>query len=478
VGDGGYLARQGVRGFAVGDGRAPGVMNTGLINNPAAPTNTIAQNAAIVQGYIAAVKKATGAQMVDLMAHSMGGLISRYYIDRLMPGRDVAQLIMLGSPHSGTDCANLPASLGFYLPATLEIRPGYVLGVFNQQITRRHGVQFYELAGVPILDAVKSPCTGVPTDIAVSLESAQAVPLHLEQLPVLHTDLNASEQVFTDYVFPLLQKTPGQFVEEPDPVISMAGVLAQQFSRVQTGHVAHGASQTLTVPIDAGVSVASFALFDASRSLTVTVTGASGKVIALDPAKNGLVVVQDPTSLIYLGYGFQNPKPGLWQVNLQTTAQTPPGGADFALTARFVGGARLQSTVAPLLPRANEIVNLSAGLELDGQALPLTAAEALIRQPDGQVVTLDLPVKGTQAQAAWRPSALGVYGVEVRVSGAAPDGAVVERASFVAVEVRPETNATRVWLIVAVLALVVLAALAGLVLLVLGLLVRRRRASG
>jgi pimeloyl-ACP methyl ester carboxylesterase len=471
LGETGYLARQGVRGFAVGDGRAPGVLNTGQISDPAAPTNTIAQNAALVQSYIAAVKRATGAQMVDLMAHSMGGLISRFYIDRLMPERDVAQLIMLGSPNSGTDCANLPASLGFYLPASLEIRPSYVLGVFNQQITHRHGVQFYELAGVPILDAVKSPCTGVPTDIAVSLDSAQAVPLNLQQMPVLHTDLNNSELVFTDYVWPLLQKAPDQFVADADPVISMAGVLAQQFSRVSTGHLAAGASQTLTLPIDAGVSVASFALFDASRSLTVTVRGASGNVIVLDPVKNGLTVVQDPAALIYLGYGFNNPKPGLWRVTLQTTARTPPGGADYALTARFVGGARLQAAAAPLLPRAGETVHLTAGLDLDGQALPLTAAEALIRQPDGRVETLTLSLAGAQAQADWRPSALGLYGVDVRVSGTDPAGATVERTSFVAVEARPGTDATRVWMLVGGLCLVGLALVAGLVLA--GVLARR-----
>lgn len=53
----------------------------------------------------------------------MGGLIARYYIDRVMTSRDIAQLLMLGSPMAGTDCADLPASLGLYLPASLEIRP-------------------------------------------------------------------------------------------------------------------------------------------------------------------------------------------------------------------------------------------------------------------------------------------------------------------------------------------------------------------
>ena len=119
---GGFLASLGLQGFAVGDGQVPGVLNTGVITNPPGRTNTLAQNAEILGQYISGVKEKTGAEMVDLLVHSMGGMISRYYIDRVMQDRDVAQLIMLGSPMGGSDCSVLPAALGFYLPASIEIR--------------------------------------------------------------------------------------------------------------------------------------------------------------------------------------------------------------------------------------------------------------------------------------------------------------------------------------------------------------------
>src|SRR5262249_61788557 len=95
-----------------------------------------------------------------------GGIVSRYYVDRLMGDRDVAQLIMLGAPHGGTSCANLPASLRFYLPATLELRPAYLAEVFNRQITRRHGVPFHLLAGNPIIESFKPPPTAPPHHLA------------------------------------------------------------------------------------------------------------------------------------------------------------------------------------------------------------------------------------------------------------------------------------------------------------------------
>lgn len=80
LGDKGFLASIGVRGFAVGDGQVPGKLNLGDLTNPIAQTGTIQSNAQILRDYIAAVKKLTGAQMVDLIAHSMGNLVSRYYM--------------------------------------------------------------------------------------------------------------------------------------------------------------------------------------------------------------------------------------------------------------------------------------------------------------------------------------------------------------------------------------------------------------
>lgn len=62
---------------------------------------------------IAGVRARTGAAKVDLVAHSMGGLVSRYYIKSLGGAATVDSLIMMGTPNYGTSLANVASFLTF-----------------------------------------------------------------------------------------------------------------------------------------------------------------------------------------------------------------------------------------------------------------------------------------------------------------------------------------------------------------------------
>jgi pimeloyl-ACP methyl ester carboxylesterase len=48
----------------------------------------------------------TGFERIHLIGHSMGGLVARYYVQRLGGDRRVHTLVTLGSPHSGTRAAS------------------------------------------------------------------------------------------------------------------------------------------------------------------------------------------------------------------------------------------------------------------------------------------------------------------------------------------------------------------------------------
>lgn len=59
---------------------------------------------------------------VDLICHSAGGLVARYYLKYLKGDKHVGQLITLGTPHGGTYFAYL---LAFpFLSVTRQTRPG------------------------------------------------------------------------------------------------------------------------------------------------------------------------------------------------------------------------------------------------------------------------------------------------------------------------------------------------------------------
>ncbi|MEO3779001.1 alpha/beta fold hydrolase [Micromonospora sp. B11E3] len=72
----------------------------------------ITASARAFAGYVDQVRAATGAARVDVVGHSEGGLVSRYYIKYLGGATKVGRYISLGSPQYGTYVANIAAFLG------------------------------------------------------------------------------------------------------------------------------------------------------------------------------------------------------------------------------------------------------------------------------------------------------------------------------------------------------------------------------
>ncbi|RKT57654.1 esterase/lipase family protein [Saccharothrix australiensis] len=82
-------------------------------------TGDVRRSAALLGEHVERICEQTGSDRVHVVGHSLGGLIARYYVQRLRGDARVRTLITLGTPHGGTLAAYLfPTSL------TRQLRPG------------------------------------------------------------------------------------------------------------------------------------------------------------------------------------------------------------------------------------------------------------------------------------------------------------------------------------------------------------------
>ncbi|HJQ35411.1 MAG TPA: hypothetical protein VJ866_24880 [Pyrinomonadaceae bacterium] len=198
--------------FPVGEHPDKGLMNTGGEFLSSSPTNGIFENSQEVGKYVRYAQEDRNAWHVDLVAHSMGGLISRHYIHAFMPpspdGRpQVAHLVMLGTPNEGSPCADVMnftfEMLGKNVEAVRQLKPS-VVAEFNRVTTNRKGVRFSVLAGDPLPVMCK---TVTPNDGVVPVESAFWKIRDRARSSNVHTELTGTAD-FSSFVKPRLAVGP------------------------------------------------------------------------------------------------------------------------------------------------------------------------------------------------------------------------------------------------------------------------------
>lgn len=109
-----------------------------------------------------------GGRKFDLVGFSMGGLVSRYYVQRLGGLERVDHLVTLASPHNGTVLAHLVPNRG-----CREMRPGSkFLRDLERDASRLDGVKFtslytpYDLVIVPARSSVMPQARNIPLRVA------------------------------------------------------------------------------------------------------------------------------------------------------------------------------------------------------------------------------------------------------------------------------------------------------------------------
>ncbi|MET4926845.1 alpha/beta fold hydrolase [Streptomyces sp. PSRA5] len=83
-------------------------------------TSDIRLAAEVLGRHIEEVCARTGHREVDIVGHSLGGLIARYYVQRLDGDVRVRTLVTMGTPHAGTGAIPLASAH----PVVRQMRPG------------------------------------------------------------------------------------------------------------------------------------------------------------------------------------------------------------------------------------------------------------------------------------------------------------------------------------------------------------------
>ncbi|MGV0098687.1 esterase/lipase family protein [Streptomyces californicus] len=120
--------------------------------------------AALLGRQVEAVRARTGHDRVDIVGHSLGGLIARYYVQRLGGDRRVRTLVTLGTPHGGT-----------------AVAPGAGLHPIVRQMR----------GGSPVIEELRLPAPGCRTRFVSFWAELDQVMVPVKTACVDHPDLDA-----------------------------------------------------------------------------------------------------------------------------------------------------------------------------------------------------------------------------------------------------------------------------------------------
>jgi triacylglycerol lipase len=107
----------------------------------------IRESAARIAAKVESIAAHTDLHHVDIVGHSMGGLVGLYYLKRMGGRHRVRHLVMLGTPTSGTWSALLGLALAPLSPASLQLLPESAFLRELEEGPLPLGVEVYSLAG-------------------------------------------------------------------------------------------------------------------------------------------------------------------------------------------------------------------------------------------------------------------------------------------------------------------------------------------
>lgn len=458
--------------FAVGD------LDTGGDDQwwlPGWTTDTIDGNAQELRDGLTTFASGLKAERVDVIAHSMGGLITRRYLSTYLTSNapKVGRLIMIATPNGGSHTAEalvlgsgivspLISLIGWRYPATLQLMPSY-LWWFNRTNQERHGATFYGIAGHyscvyglfsnPLEDGLLVK----PNDGVVRIESVGSIPLDglwaypnrgFGNCDASHSNLRdpgkvGGQAVFNNGVSRIVRGLGPTLPPVDDLRLADTAFRDVQYTRVVSGTVTPGGRLELPVPVEPGPR-AVFVVVGPPDQIRVSLIDPAGRTIGPETTDPAVTYGAAPPNLLPLTiYTVEQAAVGTWRVVVEPLAVVPPAGVGVA--ALGVAGDALR--LEPLAPERAQLRRpMAIRASLTAGSAPAAGGQiaATLILPGGQTRPIALRDDGASGDGAagdgtygyrFTPELEGVYAASLSAS-ATVGGATLERSAMWAAAVQ------------------------------------------
>ena len=296
-----------------------------------------------VEQFVDSVYGFTGVRSttINLMGHSMGGIISRLYVHRFRPPVD--NLIMIATPNGG----NLGASILAHLNpkadrATRELTISF-MSQFNKDHPNVEGVHYHEVAGnYPIFHWFwcrdeYQPADPRPNDKVVNVDRVFCVPAETQrETPKGHDNhetIITNYDTYRDYILPLLDPSISA-ISNPDFEQSLVTNLQEQSDTLE--QLLPSYVRTIlpneviqdTVMVDS-CAIGRFGIYWFNGDMKLVLYDPNGTLI------DSAYTVNNPSAVyatMHTGspynmecYAIANPRPGNWILEVAAVAVSDTG---------------------------------------------------------------------------------------------------------------------------------------------------------
>jgi hypothetical protein len=395
------------------------------------PERNLHQNAQRLKETIERAKADSGASRVSLIAHSMGGLAARAYVESALYSGDVAQVFMLGTPQAGLDLWH-----GYLLrqvvrnsgmPSLQELTPEHML-LFNRAHHPRPDVSYYLIAGnyrnIDMNGHGPPPLHLPPGDGIVTLESAHAL-TGPSVCPIITADLHGwgtdiSLLNLPSYLWPnrtynahlrnqLRTGDRGYRMEDAAERESAPPVQPQVHTPFIEGRLSAGQTVTETVAVDSR-GPARFHLTWDEGDLSLTLIDPQGRRIDQGEAEKDEETWHlslDTDIMTHLeSYVVEEASRGRWQMVIKRD-DDGLAPVSFSACVALEGELTLTLSTGGERHRRGQEIIITATLALPAGPVTEAAVEAEVVRPDGSAQVIPLSDDGAHHDQA---AGDGVYG--------------------------------------------------------------------